>query len=88
MHKTLTSSLCSQLFCPIALCSQSSNEVSEPLHFTSSSHIIPLPAPKYALLRYTLPIYIYTHEIQTTPQLPTVEYPNCLHTTSALMLDQ
>ena len=47
-HMTPASSECTQLWLPIALAGQSISLDSVPTHWTSSSQIDPVPAPKAA----------------------------------------
>lgn len=67
-HITPASSPCPQLFCPKTLWGQFVRVDSWPVHSTLSSHIGPVPLPKWALVGAEI----------AWPQ------PSCLHTTSAL----
>ena len=46
IHITPASSVWSQLLVPHGLCAHAPRPNSEPVHFTSSSQIVPLPPPK------------------------------------------
>lgn len=71
-HITAASSLCPQSLCPQDLTGQSHKEDSFPLHFTSLSHMGPVPWPNAASFS----------ACRAEPQ------PSCRHTTWALLRSQ